>query len=790
MRRGHASIVHPFFLSKTSSVSRYQISTVVSPTLKKALECGTGKPIKYQHGDYRDMTTFVVPEGMPLSIFEDKYARKLDEGRKQTWEERVTEVVEGNTLLASHYKNREVPKEEKAEFLDLMKRGVLPMSGRHLQHGDKEQVHRLGENFTNCSTSAFSFLKFWLLMKGSGVGRLYDQGVCLVNWSNIPQVYLALSTDHPDWNSSLQDVGVLTQSAAKNLEGIDHYFYVKDSAEGWAEVIQILESAAFEGDNRSQRCVFDFSGVRGKGAPIKGQQNRPASGPVPFITAVSKVLDIAAEEGMPRWEQAMRIDHELAACVVVGGIRRSARIALKTWDDEGIDKFIHIKDSGELWSANNSVVTNDEFWQAVKKSHNTNSPLGGTDDLNCATEREANAYRIFQEATVTAYTKDSGEPAFFNSAKISKDYKGLENIGLDYLSEAIRDSLCFTEKTNRLVSTTLSRGKKHRTLYICNPCGEIPLAMYGGYCVIADVCAANANSVEDVVRAAVHAAKALVRVNLMPFLYEGEVKRTNRIGVGLTGIHEFAYNVLGLTWKDLVGPIDQSTKLWRVLEKARTAVHVELEKYCAELGVNMPSTFMTIKPSGTVSKVMNCTEGAHLSAYAYYMRWVMFPNDGEEFHALKSAGYPAKDVSSTYSGQAVIGFPTRTRIAEIMQDKVTLAGQATIEEQYTWLQRLERFWLGEGSEGGQVSYTLKFKKSDVSLPSFLNIIAAYQPTVRCCAIMPQVDLSAYAYQPEERITKEKYEEVSRHLDRVAREKYDKTRLLCEGGACPIELDLA
>ena len=743
------------------------------------------------------MSVFVVPKGMPLSIFEDKYARRLPEGRKQTWEERVTEVVEGNVALAKHFKGLEVSSADKVEFLELMKRGVLPMSGRHLQHGDKGQIGRLGENYTNCSTSAFSFLKFWLLMKGSGVGRLYDEDVCLVDWSKAPKITLALDQTHPDWTQDLYDRGVISRGEARFLakNALTNVLYhaVEDSAEGWAEVIQILESEAYYSsrpgesleDSAVSHCIFDFSKVRGKGSPIRGQQNRPASGPVPFMTAVQNVSSITAQIGMSKWEQAMRIDHELAACVVVGGIRRSARIALKTWDDPGIEDFILIKNSGDLWSANNSVVTTDEFWTAVRKTYDDHQ-----EDTSALTEKEKLATAVFYLAATTAYTKNTGEPSFFNSDNISKDCKGLENVNVNYLSRKVRSDLKFSERTDKLVNDLLEKAVTHKTLYICNPCGEIPLAMFGGYCVIGDICAARANNTEDLERAAVAAAKALVRVNLMPFLYEGEVKRTNRIGVSLTGLHEFAFNVFGLTWDDLTGPLEDVQHFWNALGSARASVESALERYCAELGVNMPSTYMTIKPSGTVSKVLDCTEGAHLPAYGYYMRWVMFPSDGEEFSNLRARGYPTKDVGTTYYGQSIVGFPTRTRIAELMGDKVTKAGEASIESQYVWIQRLEEYWLGEEEQGGQVSYTLKFSKDAVDLTDFLETLLKYQPKVRCCAIMPQVDLSAYAYQPEEKISKEEYIETGLRIVRVAKESYDKERLTCEGGACPIEMDLA
>ena len=54
------------------------------------------------------------------------------------------------------------------------------MSGRHLQHGDTNQSERNMEVFTNCATAPASFILFYLLLNGSGVGRTYDNDMMIV----------------------------------------------------------------------------------------------------------------------------------------------------------------------------------------------------------------------------------------------------------------------------------------------------------------------------------------------------------------------------------------------------------------------------------------------------------------------------------------------------------------------------------------------------------------------------------------------------------------------------------
>jgi len=87
---------------------------------------------------------------------------------------------------------------------------------------------------------------------------------------------------------------------------------------------------------------------------------------------------------------------------------------------------------------------------------------------------------------------------------------------------------------------------------IPNPCGEISLNILGGYCVIADVVPYFAPTIDDAEEAFRAATRALIRVNTMDALYGREVKRTNRIGVGMTGIHEFAWNQFGYSFRDII----------------------------------------------------------------------------------------------------------------------------------------------------------------------------------------------------------------------------------------------
>ena len=135
--------------------------------------------------------------GMGQAVAERTVLRKKPNGEWETWHDVASRVAMGNSLLC--------PKEEdKDREFRLLKKHIakasLLMSGRHLQHGDEKQPERNMEVFTNCATSSTSFLLFYLLLNGSGVGRCYDDDMMLVNWNNAPQLRCVLEESHPDFD--------------------------------------------------------------------------------------------------------------------------------------------------------------------------------------------------------------------------------------------------------------------------------------------------------------------------------------------------------------------------------------------------------------------------------------------------------------------------------------------------------------------------------------------------------------------------------------------------------------
>lgn len=459
----------------------------------------------------------------------------------------------------------------------------------------------------NCSTAAASFLTFYLLLNGSGVGRAYDDAMMVVDYAYLPIVVPVCDMMHKDVQSG--EIQALDLRTAKHLyAGREiHVFEVPDSREGWAKAIEKMELMAFNRVFREDVLLLDFSKVRPRGAPIMGMQGRPASGPGALIAAIRNVAALR-EAGMAPWRSTMYADHYYAECVLVGGARRAARMATKFWKDPTVLDFIQVKRGGFLWSSNNSVTVDAEFWRFVENGwdHRYEDQMEG----NLA----VHALLVFDAICEAAYHDGTGEPGIINVDKLTWNEEGIESLSDGEFAESDRYKL--ETETTELTKALYAAWRSCDYLTITNPCGEIVLGSLGGYCVIADVVPFHADNTtpdlwdadaEDAFRTAT---RALIRTNTMNSLYGREVRRTNRIGVGITGFHEWAWARFGYGWKDIVNE-SKSLDMWLTMSRFKRAVQEEARDYAECLGVTVPHTNTTIKPAGCASldTAIKTTEG-------------------------------------------------------------------------------------------------------------------------------------------------------------------------------------
>ena len=739
--------------------------------------------------------------GMGLAVARRTVFRATDE---QDFGRVADRVAEGNIALLGQGQGAAAAVEQ-ARLRNAIATGALLTSGRHLQHGDADQPRRNIELFTNCATAIASFAEFYLLLNGAGVGRAYDDELMAVDWAEAPDLLLYLSPDHPDHADMaelLPDLDAAPPGATLHR--------IADSREGWAKAVEVLEAMAFRRE-RGATLVFDLSAIRPAGSPIRGMQGRPASGPLALLRALlnirrhviepARVRDPAGEALRP-WEQALLVDHYLSIEVQAGGARRAARMATKSWRDPGVLRFIRAKTEGGLWTANHSIMVDRTFW----------SLLGDAADPGTPAEH---ARVVFAEATRAAYT--TGEPGFLNG-DLLEDFrtgfawrKPVYDDGRDLCSARYQ-----VDAAAGLMAQLSRQAAAARFPVTTNPCGEIVLHVTGGYCVVADfapllACPAPFDAilpglapadvtaewdarVEDSVRLGV---RFLMRTNRMDALYAQEVARTNRIGIGPTGLHEWAWMRFGLRFRDLLDE-GRAAPFWAMLDRLSAAAKEEAAAYAAELGQAVPATVTTVKPSGSTSKLFGLTEGAHLPARRQYLRWVQFRGTraaGGGWSAsadplladYAARGYPVRPLASVPDA-SIVGFPTVPLLMRLgLADGLVTAPEATPAEQYRWLGLLERHWIG-AAQGNQVSYTLKIDTDRVDLEQFRSIVRTEQPHVRGCTVLPSRPdhLLGYEYLPEEEVAPERFEAVLAGIAEAAPEEaVDLAALQCASGVCPI-----
>lgn len=567
-----------------------------------------------------------LAKGIGEAVAARTILRKKPDGSLETWGDVAYRVALGNSMLR--------PEDSGHEFEILhkhLRQASVLMSGRHLQHGDDTQPGRNIEVYSNCSTSASTFILFYLLLNGSGVGRSYDDDMMLVDWSaNMPYVVPVIRDDHPDVLSG--EIGADLVNPDWTMLGSEKkpwptiIFEVPDSREGWAKAIEQIEFLTWEGTNAKKVLLLDFSKVRARGQPIGGMQNRPASGPGPLMTAIKSIATIK-DSGLAPWKAAMHADHYAAECVLVGGARRAARMATKSWRDATVFEFIAVKKGGVLWSSNNSVTVDEEFWTAVKKVEARLLNGLTVTDRDTVSNLEAHAFKVFEAICASSYHDGTGEPGIINVERLTQKNEGVEVLfDGDY---AASDRFQLDEGTKRMTAELAKVFATKKFQQITNPCGEISLALVGAYCLIADVVPYHAgkldtsgrvpfeqiqrdaidwdDSAEDAFRAAV---RALIRTNTMNALYQKEVDRTNRIGVGMTGLHSYAWARFGFGWKDLVNEA-KSIEFWEMLSRFSNACVDEAIRYSDKLGVATPHTATTMKPAGcaTLDTLVKTTAG-------------------------------------------------------------------------------------------------------------------------------------------------------------------------------------
>lgn len=267
-------------------------------------------------------------------IFYSKYSRVKPDGKKETWPESVSRVME------MHYEffNGKIKDENKDAFNKAFQEAwsayynqeVLG-SQRSLQYGGPQLLKNNFRSF-NCSGSYCNRIEFFqelmeLLLSGSGVGY------------------------------SIQKVHIKQLPIVKGIDNSKKVSTViEDSIEGWALSTGLLIESYYKGLSDIE---FDYSHIRPEGAFVSGGFKAP--GPEPLKVCHDKLRKILSKA---KGRKLRPFELHLMSCIIAdavisGGIRRSAMISIFDIDDEEMlqcktgDWFLA---HPELCRCNNSVA--------------------------------------------------------------------------------------------------------------------------------------------------------------------------------------------------------------------------------------------------------------------------------------------------------------------------------------------------------------------------------------------------------------------------------------------------
>ena len=248
-------------------------------------------------------------------------------------------------------------------------------------------------------------------------------------------------------------------------------------------------------------------------------------------------------------------------------------------------------------------------------------------------------------------------------------------------------------------------------------------------------------------------------------------------GVGLTGIAQ----------RDDLSEYD--------LDSMKRVAIASAYSMADELGLQRPKNITTIKPSGTLSKVMSTTEGVHKPLAKYIMNNINFGKNDPLLPRLREAGYEVKPNPNQPTEGVIVKFPIKWE--HVGFDKVIKPNgdivEVNLESAITQLERYKKYQVHWCQQN--VSNTISYSPDEV--PDIIDwLLLNWEHYVgvsflyRMDATKTAMDLG-YLYLPQEVCTKEAYEDYVKgikpvNFDNILDSKDNEMESLeCSGGSCPV-----
>jgi len=404
---------------------------------------------------------------------------------------------------------------------------------------------------------------------------------------------------------------------AEEFHKSDTTIIVADSKLGWAKAFKELVGMLYVG----QVPCWDLSRIRPAGATLKTFGGR-ASGPEPLESLFNFTVSAfksAAGRKLTSIE-CHDIVCKVAEIVVVGGVRRSALISLSNLSD---DRMRHAKEG--QWSHNYS-----------QRALANNSA--------CYTEKPD--IGIFMDEWKSLYDSKSGERGIFNRVSAQAQVK----------------------KTGR-------RDAEHE--FGTNPCSEIILRNRE-FCNLSEVVIKATDTKSSLLKKVRLAAiLGTIQSTLTNFKYVSAAWKRNceeerLLGVSLTGIADNQHTN---------GATDVSKQaLPRLLRDLRKEVIKTNAEFSKKIGIKQSAATTCVKPSGTVSQLVDSASGIHARHNPFYIRTVRGDKKDPLTKMMVDIGFPAEDDVINPSHTTIFSFPMKIDKGSLFRTDLS-----AIEQLELWL---------------------------------------------------------------------------------------------------------
>jgi len=412
----------------------------------------------------------------------------------------------------------------------------------------------------------------------------------------------------------------------------DDVIVVKDSKEGWAKSLRKLIAMLYAGEIPK----WDVSKVRPAGAKLKTFGGR-ASGPAPLVELFQYVImKFAGAKGRKLNSlECHDIMCKIGEVVVVGGVRRSAMISLSNLSD---DRMRHAK-SGN-------------WWEGQKQRALANNSVAYTEKPDMET---------FMREWLSLVESKSGERGIFSRIASRKQ----------------------AEKNGR---------RNSDFEFGTNPCSEIILRPYQ-FCNLTEVVVRATDTLEDLERK-VKLATILgtIQSTFTHFPYLRKIWKDNTeeerlLGVSLTGIMDHpALNGNIASAKAAWFNFEEDKTLPQVLEHLKDVAVATNAEWADRLGIPVSAAITCVKPSGTVSQLVDSASGIHARHSAYYIRTVRGDNKDPLTQFMIDQGIPAEPDVMKPDATTVFSFPMKSPNGAVTRNDMT-----AIEQLELWLV-YQRHW--------------------------------------------------------------------------------------------------